>query len=80
MTEETREEYMACLRVELAMSPEEQREHTARREAAEAAALAEYGPIEDRDISRTKWADPMDFRLVRPAPESPPRRDEDVER
>lgn len=80
MTEETREEYMARLRVELAMSPEEQREHTARTEAAKAAGLAKYGPIEDRDISRTKWAEPMGFRLVRPAPEPPRRCDEEGER
>jgi hypothetical protein len=79
VTDETSEQRMARLRAESTMSPEEQREHTDMIEAATAAARDKLGPIEDRRISRTKWAEPNHFRVVRPAPDTRPSPDEEVE-
>lgn len=76
MTDETREQRMARLRAESTMSPERQREHADMMAAAEAAAREKLGPLEDRLISRTKWAEPNHMRVVRPAPDSPSPQDE----
>ncbi len=72
MTDETSEQRMARLRAESAMSPEREKELADLFAASAAAALARRGPLRDGDISRTKWAEPNHFRVVRPAPDSEP--------
>lgn len=79
MTDETSEERMARLRAESTMSREQHREYTDLIEAATAAAREKLGPMEDRHISRTKWAEPDHFRVVRPALDPQPLPDEGVD-
>lgn len=75
----TNEARMARLRAESTMSPEQQREYTDMIEAATVAAVEKLGPIADRHISHTKWAEPNHFRIVRPAPDTRSSPDEEVE-